>query len=152
MQSRMQNPAVMIPEAMAALQALGAAIEKSRVPAATLGLIEARASQINGCGVCLVGHCRIMKRKGEDLDRVIALPGWRHSPYYTDAERAALALTEALTRLADVADPVSEAVWKEAARHYDEPQLAALILAIAQINVWNRLNVGAGTVAGEWNP
>jgi len=152
MQSRMQNPAVIIPEAMAALQALGAAIEKAGVPAATLSLVEARASQINGCGVCLVGHCRIMKRRGEDLDRVISLPGWRHSPYYTDAERAALALTEALTRLADAADPVTDEVWKEAARHYDQPQLAALILAISQINVWNRLNVGAGTVAGEWNP
>lgn len=152
MQARMQNPALVIPEAMAALQALGAAIEKAGVPAATLSLIEARASQINGCGVCLVGHCRIMKRNGEDLDRVISLPGWRHSPYYTDAERAALELTEALTRLADTSDPVPDAVWKEAARHYDEPKMAALILAIAQINVWNRLNIGAGTVAGDWKP
>lgn len=152
MQARMQNPALINSDAMAALQALGAAIEKAGLPAATLSLVEARASQINGCGVCLVGHCRIMKRKGEDLDRVIALPGWRHSPYYTDAERAALELTEALTRLADVSDPVPDAVWREAARHYDEPKLAALILAISQINVWNRLNIGAGTVAGEWNP
>ena len=152
MQARMQNPALVVPEAMAALQALGAAIEKAGVPAATLSLVEARASQINGCGVCLVGHCRIMKRNGEDLDRVISLPGWRHSPYYTDAERAALELTEALTRLADTSDPVPDAVWKEAARHYDEPKMAALILAISQINVWNRLNIGAGTVAGDWKP
>ena len=152
MQARMKNPALVLPEAMAALQALGAAIEKAGLPAATLSLVEARASQINGCGVCLVGHCRIMKRNGEDLDRVISLPGWRHSPYYTDAERAALELTEALTRLADTSDPVPEAVWKEAARHYDEPKMAALILAISQINVWNRLNIGAGTVAGEWQP
>ena len=93
-----------------------------------------------------------MKRNGEDLDRVISLPGWRHSPYYTDAERAALELTEALTRLADASDPVPDAVWKEAARHYDEPKMAALILAISQINVWNRLNIGAGTVAGDWKP
>ena len=135
MQARMQNPALVLPEAMAALQALGAAIEKAGLPAATLSLVEARASQINGCGVCLVGHCRIMKRNGEDLDRVISLPGWRHSPYYTDAERAALELTEALTRLADTSDPVPDAVWKEAARHYDEPKMAALILAISQINV-----------------
>ena len=152
MQARMQNPALVIPEAMAALQALGAAIEKAGVPATTLSLVEARASQINGCGVCLVGHCRVMKRNGEDLDRVISLPGWRHSPYYTDAERAALELTEALTRLADTSDPVPDAVWKEAARHYDEPKMAALILAISQINVWNRLNIGAGTVAGDWKP
>ena len=80
MQARMQNPALIIPEAMTALHALGAAIEKSGVPAATLGLVDARASQINGCGVCLDGHCRIMKRRGEDIDRVIALPGWRHAP------------------------------------------------------------------------
>ncbi len=152
MQARMQNPALVIPEAMAALQALGAAIEKAGLPAATLSLVEARASQINGCGVCLFGHCRIMKRNGEDLERVISLPGWRHSPYYTDAERAALELTEALTRLADTSDPVPDAVWKEAARHYDEPKMAALILAISQINVWNRLNIGAGTVAGDWKP
>ena len=152
MQARMQNPALVLPEAMAALQALGAAIEKAGLPAATLSLVEARASQINGCGVCLVGHCRIMKRNGEDLDRVISLPGWRHSPYYTDAERAALELTEALTRLADTSDPVPDAVWKEAARHYDEPKMAALIVAISQINVWNRLNIGAGTVAGDWKP
>jgi AhpD family alkylhydroperoxidase len=152
MQARMQNPALVLPEAMAALQALGAAIEKAGVPAATLSLIEARASQINGCGVCLVGHCQLMRRNGQDLDRVISLPGWRHSPYYTDAERAALELTEALTRLADSSDPVPDAVWKAAARHYDEPKMAAIILAISQINVWNRLNIGAGTVAGDWKP
>jgi AhpD family alkylhydroperoxidase len=152
MQARMQNPALIIPEAMAALQALGAAIEKAGLPPATLSLVDARASQINGCGVCLDGHCRIMKRRGEDIDRIIALPGWRHAPYYTEAERAALALTEALTRLAEGADPMPDAVWKEAARHYDEPQLAALLLAIAQINVWNRLNIGAGVMAGEWRP
>lgn len=152
MQARMQNPALVIPDAMTALQALGTAIEKAGLPAATLSLVDARASQINGCGVCLDGHCRIMRRRGEDLDRIIALPGWRHAPFYTDAERAALALTEALTRLADGADPVPDAVWKEAARHYDETKLAALMLAIAQINVWNRLNVGAGVLVGDWKP
>jgi AhpD family alkylhydroperoxidase len=152
MQARMQNPVFIIPEAMAALQTLGAAIEQAGLPVATLSLVDARASQINGCGVCLDGHCRIMKRRGEDLDRIIALPGWRHAPYYTDAERAALALTEALTRLADGADPVPDIVWQEATRHYDQTKLAALMLAIAQINVWNRLNVGAGVLAGDWKP
>jgi len=152
MQARMQNPAFIIPEAMAALQALGTAIESAGLPAETLSLVDARASQINECSVCLDGHCRIMKRRGEDVDRIISLPGWRHAPYYTDAERAALALTEALTRLANGADPVPDAVWKEAARHYDETKLAALILAIAQINVWNRLNIGAGVLAGDWKP
>jgi alkylhydroperoxidase family enzyme len=75
---------------------------------------------------------------------------WRDAPYFTDAERAALALTEAVTRLSDWADPVPDAIWEEAARHYDEPALAALLIAIATINVWNRLNVATRQVAGEW--
>ncbi len=152
MQARMKNPVYVIPEALEALQALGNAVEKAGVPATTLNLVDARASQINGCGVCLDGRCRIMKRRGEELDRIVALPGWRHDPGYTGAERAALALTEALTRMADREDPVPKAVFEEAARHYDEKQLAALMLAIAQINVWNRLNVGAGSVVGDWKP
>jgi len=76
------------------------------------------------------------------------LPAWRNTPYFTDAERAALALTEAVTRLSDQADPVPDETWAEAARHYDEPALAALIISIATINVWNRLNVTTGQVVG----
>ena len=78
------------------------------------------------------------------------MAAWREAPYFTDAERAALALTEAVTRLSDRADPVPDEVWDEAARHYDEQELAALILAIASINVWNRLNAAARQVAGAW--
>ena len=77
------------------------------------------------------------------------MAAWRDAPYFTEAERAALALTEALTRLSDQADPVPDALWEEVARSYDEPALAALILAIATINVWNRLNVATRQVAGE---
>ena len=95
-------------------------------------------------------HARDLKKAGETDQRLFAVAAWREAPYFTDAERAALALTEAVTRLSDRADPVPDDVWEEATRHYDEPALAALILGIANINVWNRLNVTTRQVAGEW--
>jgi len=91
-----------------------------------------------------------MKHAGETNERLFAVAAWRDTPYFTDAERAALALTEATTRLSDRPDPVPDEIWDEAARHYDQKQLAALVLAIATINVWNRLNVATRQVAGEW--
>jgi len=150
-QARMTNPAFVVPDAMQALQALGKAIQKGGVPAKTLELVNLRASQINGCGVCAVQHSRIAKKLGETDERLFAVAAWREAPYFTDAERAALALTEAATRLSDRADPVPDEIWDEAARHYDEQALAALVLNIASINVWNRLNVTTRQVAGqEW--
>jgi AhpD family alkylhydroperoxidase len=146
----MNNPAMVVPDAMQALYALGAAAEKGGVPSATTGLVHLRASQINGCSVCVDMHPRLMKKAGETDERLFAVAAWRDAPYFTDAERAALALTEAVTRLSDREDPVSDEIWAEAARHYDEPALAALIIAIATINVWNRLNVATRQVAGEW--
>ncbi len=150
MQARMNNPAMIIPEAMQALQALGKTAEKAGVPPKTLGLIELRASQINGCSVCVDMHARFLKKAGETDERLFAVAAWRDAPYFTEAERAALALAEAVTRLSDRADPVPDEIWSEAARHYDEQQLAALIIRIALINVWNRLNVTTRQVAGEW--
>jgi AhpD family alkylhydroperoxidase len=150
MQARMRNIATINPEAMKALQALVAAAEKGGVPAKTRGLIHLRASQINGCSVCVDMHARTLKKTEETLERLFAVAAWRDAPYFTDAERAALALTEAVTRLSDRADPVPDEIWNEAARHYDERALAALILSIASINVWNRLNVATAQVAGEW--
>jgi AhpD family alkylhydroperoxidase len=141
---------MILPEAMKALQALAASVEKSGVPASTIGLVQIRASQINGCSVCLDMHHRMLKKAGETDERLFAIAAWRDAPYFTDAERAALALTEAATRLSDRADPVPDEIWDEAARHYDERELAALVLAIAAINVWNRLNVATRQVAGEW--
>jgi AhpD family alkylhydroperoxidase len=146
----MKNPVMIVPEAMQAMQALGACQENKGVPAATLGLVHLRASQINGCGVCVDMHPRLLKKAGETDKRLFAVAAWRDTPYFTEAERAALALTEAVTRLSDREDPVPDAVWNEAARHYDEPALAALLLAIATINVWNRFNVATRQVAGEW--
>ncbi len=149
MQARMKNPGLVIPESMQAMQMLNAASEKGGVPARTLGLVHLRASQINGCGLCVDMHPRILKKAGETDDRLFAVAAWRDAPYFTDAERAALALTEAVTRLADREDPVPDAIWSEAARHYDEKGLSALLLGIAAINVWNRINVATRQVAGS---
>src|SRR5919201_3295435 len=141
MQARITNPAMFVPGAMQALQALSASLEKSGLPAKMLGLVHLRASQINGCSVCLDLHYRMAKNMGESDERLFVVAGWRDAPYFTDAERAALALTEAVTRLSDRSDPVPDDVWAEAAKYYNEQQLGNLVLAIALINVWNRLNV-----------
>jgi len=151
-QARMGSPAFVVPGAMDALQGLGKVVDAGGLPPTTIELVNLRASQINGCGVCVDGHWRIARKLGETDERLFAVAAWREAPYFSDAERAALALAEAATRLADREDPVPDAVWAEAARHYDERGLAALVLAIAQINVWNRLNVATRQVAGEWKP
>jgi AhpD family alkylhydroperoxidase len=141
---------MLLPGVVEHLQALSAITEKSGLPAKTLGLVHMRASQINGCGVCVDMHPRLMKQIGETDERLFAVSAWRDAPYFNDAERAALALTEATTRLSDREDPVPDAVWNEAARHYSEAELAALVLAIAIINVFNRVNVATRQIAGEW--
>ena len=148
MHARMGNPAMVVPGAMKALWALKKSAEKTGLPPETLALVELRASQINGCSLCADMHARDAKQAGETDERLFAVAAWRDAPYFTDAERAALALTDAVTRLSDRDDPVPDALWDEAARHYDEPELAALIIAIANINVWNRLNVSTRQVAG----
>lgn len=150
MKARMKNPAMILPETMQALMALNASVEKGGVPSSLMELIHLRASQINGCSVCVDMHARMLKKNGETDERLFAVAAWRDAPYFTDAERAALALTEAVTRLSDREDPVPDGIWNEAARHYDERTLAALLVAIATINVWNRLNVATRQVAGEW--
>jgi AhpD family alkylhydroperoxidase len=152
MQARMNHPAFVVPDAMDALQALGKAVGNGGVPARTLELVQLRASQINGCSVCLEGHARAAKKAGETDDRLFTLAAWREAPYFTDAERAALALTEAVTRLSDRANPVPDEIYDDAAQHFDEAALATLILAIANINVWNRLNAATRQVAGatQW--
>ncbi|TBA33796.1 carboxymuconolactone decarboxylase family protein (plasmid) [Rhizobium ruizarguesonis] len=134
MQERMGNPALVLPAAMQALNAL------SKVPAETglspklLELVNLRASQINGCSVCVDGHPRIAKKLGETDERLFA------------------SLTEAVTRISDRADPVPDDIWDEATRHYDGRSLAALVIAIANINVWNRLNIATRQIAGAWKP
>lgn len=141
---------MIIPEAMQALLALGKSSEQGGVPPRTIGLVHLRASQINGCSLCVDMHPRMLKNAGETDERLFAVSAWQDAPYFTDAERAALALTEAVTRLRNPVDPVPDVIWAEAARHYDERGLAALLLAISVINVWNRLNIATKQVAGEW--
>jgi AhpD family alkylhydroperoxidase len=150
MQPRIESPAMTVAGAMPALQRLGAAVRKTGLPETTLALVELRASQINGCAVCADMHSRELKAAGEPDKRIFTLAAWRETPYFSDAERAALALTEAVTRIADRPDPVSDDVWDEAARHYDEPQLSALVLAIAGINAWNRINAATRQITGDW--
>ncbi len=149
MHARMNNPALALEGALPALQALGKATQSGGIPAKTLELINLRASQINGCGVCAVQHPQLARKLGETDERLFAVTAWREAPYFSDAERAALALTEAVTRLSDRADPVPDAIWDEAAKHYDERALASLVLAIANINLWNRLNVATRQIAGQ---
>jgi AhpD family alkylhydroperoxidase len=150
MQARMKNPAMVLSDALQALFALNKAIEDAGVPYAILKMVHLRASQINGCSVCVDMHARELKKAGESDDRVHAVSAWYDAPYFSDAERAALALTEAATRINDRSDPVPDAIWNDAAKHFDERSLSALLLAIGVINVWNRLNVSTRQVAGQW--
>jgi AhpD family alkylhydroperoxidase len=150
MQPRIKSPAMTVPGALEALMSLTKSLEKCGVPRATLELMNMRASQINGCSVCLDLHSRALKKIGEKDERIIAVAAWREAPYYSDAERAALALTEAATRLNDRADPVPEEIWREASKHYNEAALGALVMSIGLINLWNRLNTATRQVGGEW--
>jgi AhpD family alkylhydroperoxidase len=149
MQPRMTHPVMILPDAMQGLLELSKSAAKGGVPKKTLDLVYLRASQINGCGVCVEMHGRDLKKGGETDERLFAVAAWRDAPYFTDAERAALALTEAATRLSDRADPVPDAIWEDAARLYDEKALSALLVGIASINAWNRLNVTTRQVAGS---
>jgi len=150
MQARIENPALSVPGALAALTNLGASATTAGIPETTLYMVHLRASQINGCSVCVDIHSRELEHAGESSERIHTIAAWRETPYFSDAERAALALAEAATRLADRPDPVPDEVWDDAARHYSEPQLAALVVAIATINAFNRLNAATRQPTGEW--
>jgi AhpD family alkylhydroperoxidase len=144
----MKNPALVVPDAMQHLVSLGESVKKGGVPLQTLGLVVLRASQINGCSFCVDMHARELKQAGASDQKIFAVSAWRDSPEFTNSERAALALAEAETRLADRPDPVPDEIWKEAAQHYDEKALASLVMAIGLINVFNRINVTTRQVAG----
>ena len=151
-QARIQNLAAILPDLGKGIQAMIGPIYKSGAPRATLELVHLRVSQINGCGACIDSGWRGARKAGESDERLFNVAGWRHTPYYSDAERAALALAEAVTRLPDREDPVPDAVWNEAARHHDEKSLAALVAWIALCNLFNRINVATGQVAAgeQW--
>jgi AhpD family alkylhydroperoxidase len=144
----MKSPVLVLPDALPTLLALDKTTHLDGVPDVTRALVHLRASQINACSVCVDMHARELKTAGEKDERIWAVAAWRETPWFNDAERAALALTEALTRLSDRADAVDDELWEEVVRHYDEPARAALILSIGMINLWNRLNAAVRQVAG----
>jgi len=148
MKARMTQPAMLIPDAYKAMMALSKAAQVDSLPEHIHELVHLRVSQINGCGVCVDMHGRMAKKAGETDQRLFSVAAWRDTPFFTDAERAALDLAEVVTRIADKGDAVPDAVWNEAARHYDEKALAGLLLTISAINVWNRLNAATRQVAG----
>lgn len=138
---RMTNPALVLPDAGKGIGHLLAAIGKGGLPDTTIELIGIRVSQLNGCTACLHSHWEAGRRSGIEERQLISVTAWHESPYFDEAERAALALADAMTRMADAADAVPDELWREVAEHYDEQQLAALVLQIATMNLFNRLNV-----------
>jgi AhpD family alkylhydroperoxidase len=133
---------------MQAMFALNKSIE-GRLPLKTRKLVHLRASQINGCSVCVDMHAKELQHASVPLEHIFAVAAWRETPYFTEAERAALELTECLTRLADQSDPVPDTVWEKVARHFSQPEIAALLVDIALINSWNRFNVAVKQMVGE---
>ena len=152
MEARMGQPAMVVPGAMQASLDLNKAVHKAGLSDVTAKLVHLRVSQINGCGVCVHMHSHELVKLGESQDRIFTVAAWRESPYFTDAERVALELAEAVTRLADRPDPVSDELWQRVAKHYNERELGALLLSIGAINVWNRLNAATRQVAGVYKP
>lgn len=150
MQARIKNPALSVPGALDGLRDFGMAARAAGIPNTTLELVNLRCSQINGCGVCVDIHSRALERLGAGSERINMAAAWREAPYFNDEERAALALAEAGTRLADIPEAVADEVWDQAARHYSEEQLAALVVTIAAINAFNRLNVVTRQPTGPW--
>ena len=149
MQARMKHPAMVVPGAMQALLALSESSIKAGLPRKIVDLVHLRVSQINGCSLCVAMHAADLKKENETEERLWTVAAWREAPWFTDAERAALALAEEVTRIADRPNAVPDDVWADATRHYDERSLSALLLAISTINVWNRLNAATRQVAGS---
>ncbi len=130
----------------------GKAVHDSPLPPATQELVKIRVSQINGCAYCVDMHTKDALHIGEDQQRLHLVAAWREATVFTEAERAALELAEQGTRLADGAGGVTDEAWENAAKHYDEEQIAALVCLIAEINTWNRLNVITRQPAGDYEP
>jgi AhpD family alkylhydroperoxidase len=146
----MNSPVWTLPGSREALLTIAKATESCGVSRTILEFVNVRAGQINGCGVCVDMHSRALKKLGESDTRIFALGAWRETSYYTEAERAALALAEATTRICDRDRAVPDDVWQEAARHFSEAAMGALVMTIALANLWNRLNVATQQVSGEW--
>ena len=150
-ETRLTNVAGQMPDALQGIQKLQVAIQKGGLDQNIRELTHMRASQINGCSSCIEGTINHAHKQGEALDeRLLMVAAWRHSSQFTAAERAALALTEEMTRLADRSDPVPDEVWAAATEHFDERALGALVLHVALTNLFNRLNVATRQPAGDW--
>ena len=134
------------------LRSAGKVVSDSALPAAAQQLVEIRASQINGCAVCTDMHTKDAAHAGETSVRLNLVATWREATVFTEAERAALELAEQGTRIADAAGGVTDEAWANAAKHYDDDQLAALVSLIALINTWNRMNVITQQPAGDYQP
>ncbi|MFE1380912.1 carboxymuconolactone decarboxylase family protein [Streptomyces sp. NPDC058740] len=147
-EARMKNPAYLLSDAGPAIMELLKATRQGGVPESTLELVHLRASQINNCGFCVDYGARSARKNGVSDEKLFAVAAWREAPYFSDEERAALALAEAATRLADTSDAVPDEVWDAAADHYDEKQLAAIVLMVGVTNLFNRINVTTRQPAG----
>lgn len=150
MTARMKNPATFLPQATDALVALGKIGTEYGLPEATLELTHLRVSQINGCAWCLEFGRQNARKSGLTDSQLIQLAGWADATIFSDAERAALALAEHMTRMADRSDPVPDEIWSQAAQHYGEKELAGLVIWIATTNLYNRINVTTKQVPGTW--
>ena len=134
------------------LNATSAVVPKGTLPAGLANLVLTRASQINGCAVCVDMHTKDAAHEGESPVRINLVAAWRDANVFTDAERAALELTEQATRIADAAGGVTDEAWANAAKYYDADQLAALVTSIAVINAYNRFNVLLKNPGGDYQP
>src|SRR5579859_5186407 len=148
MTARIKNPANLLPDSMSGIQSIIKAAHSAGVPRSTMELVHLRASQINSCSPCVYSGAISAKRAGESDERLFAVAAWRETDFFTDAERAALTLAESMTRLSDRADAVPDEVWQDAARHFEEKQLAGLVLWIATTNLFNRINAATRQPAG----
>ncbi len=150
MTARMKNPASYFADAQSVLPTLGQIPRGKGVDDETLELLHFRVSQINGCAWCLDFGRRSAEKAGMGFEKLAVLPGWREATVFSDAQRAALELAEAMTRLSDRPESVDDAIWAEAEKHWSEEQLAAIILWVATTNLYNRLNVTVKQVPGTW--
>jgi AhpD family alkylhydroperoxidase len=149
-EARMNNPPLMFPDAYKAVQAMHKATRWGGVPEVTLYLVHLRASQLNGCSVCCEMHSRELREAGESDEPIFTVAAWRKAPFFTEAKRAALALTEALTRLSDRPDPAFDELWDEVREHHDEPAVAELLVEIGVVNFWNRVSAAVLQPAGSF--
>jgi AhpD family alkylhydroperoxidase len=149
MTPRISNPATLLPGSMEGIQSIVKAAHGAGVPRSVLELVHLRASQINGCSACVHSGSVSAKKAGESDERLFAVAAWRETDFFTEAERAALELAEAMTRLADRADAVPDGLWAGVAEHFDEKQLAGIVLWIATTNLFNRINATIKQPAGN---